>query len=649
MRIDLNVLNHLGMNLYSNIPAVLSEVVANSWDADAEKVEINIDTSKSEITIKDNGNGMSLSDINNKYLTIGYAKREKGEVVTPIYQRPVMGRKGIGKLSLFSIARTIEVYSKREEEKNAFRMNAEKIRKQITSSSSQTYNPEEINNSPIDFDKGTKIVLKDLKKRLSHAEMALKKRLARRFSVIGANHNFQVFLNGEEVTIEDRNYFHKIEYLWYFGKESKSYEDLSTNKVHSEERKNILNGGHQIGGWLGLVKESGELQDGDDNLNKIVLLVRGKLAKEDLLEDFREGGLYTKYLFGEIKADFLDDDGKPDIATSSRQDIFEEDERYLALKEFLFSELKHIQNKRAEYKSQDAEKEILQIPSIKEWYKNLGSDSRNKAKRLFSKINQIAVDKEHKKQLLSHGVLAFESLRYKDALDSLETISLSNLDEFLKVFKEFDEIEATLYYKITKERLIIIEKLKEKVHDENALERILQEHLFQSLWLLDPSWERGTDTPYMEQRVETEFGKITQSLTEEERKGRIDIKYKTPVGKHVIVELKRASVLTDTYELQRQVDKYRSGLGKILTEINHNEKPVIEAICVVGRALRDWETPEKIEESTKSMAAKNTRVVTYQQLIENSYRAYSEYLSQNNHAGNLLQLIKKIEEELTTD
>lgn len=36
MTIDLNVLNHLGINLYSNIPSVISEVVANAWDADAE-------------------------------------------------------------------------------------------------------------------------------------------------------------------------------------------------------------------------------------------------------------------------------------------------------------------------------------------------------------------------------------------------------------------------------------------------------------------------------------------------------------------------------------------------------------------------------------------------------------------------------------
>jgi len=70
--IDLNVLNHLGINLYSNIPAVLSEVVANSWDADAKNVEISFD--EASVTIKDDGCGMTKSEINGKFLTVGYQK-----------------------------------------------------------------------------------------------------------------------------------------------------------------------------------------------------------------------------------------------------------------------------------------------------------------------------------------------------------------------------------------------------------------------------------------------------------------------------------------------------------------------------------------------------------------------------------------------
>ena len=59
LSIDLNTLNHLGIGLYSNTPAVLSEVVANSWDADAKKVEISINVSAGVITISDDGFGMT--------------------------------------------------------------------------------------------------------------------------------------------------------------------------------------------------------------------------------------------------------------------------------------------------------------------------------------------------------------------------------------------------------------------------------------------------------------------------------------------------------------------------------------------------------------------------------------------------------------
>ncbi len=62
MNVDLNVLNHLGINLYTKIPAVLSEAVANAYDADATEVKINICSDC--VTISDNGNGMSNSEVN---------------------------------------------------------------------------------------------------------------------------------------------------------------------------------------------------------------------------------------------------------------------------------------------------------------------------------------------------------------------------------------------------------------------------------------------------------------------------------------------------------------------------------------------------------------------------------------------------------
>ena len=124
MSIDFNVLNHLGINLYSNIPAVLSEAVANAYDADATKVSIDI--KHDCVIIEDDGSGMTETDINEKYLLVGYQKRSKENPlgVTPIYKRRYMGRKGIGKLSLMSIANVIEVYTCKDGENSAFRINS---------------------------------------------------------------------------------------------------------------------------------------------------------------------------------------------------------------------------------------------------------------------------------------------------------------------------------------------------------------------------------------------------------------------------------------------------------------------------------------------------------------------------------------------
>nr|VFK01034.1 MAG: Histidine kinase-, DNA gyrase B-, and HSP90-like ATPase [Candidatus Kentron sp. LFY] len=137
MTLSLNVLNHLGLNLYSNVPSVLSEVVANAWDADAENVWITIDFAKGneKIVIQDDGHGMTPEDVNSKYLLVGYQRRgpelKREPERTERFKRLPMGRKGIGKLSLFSIAKTIEVRTVKDGQRSAFRMNLDDIKAKI--------------------------------------------------------------------------------------------------------------------------------------------------------------------------------------------------------------------------------------------------------------------------------------------------------------------------------------------------------------------------------------------------------------------------------------------------------------------------------------------------------------------------------------
>ncbi len=112
--------DHLGLNLYSNIPAVLSEVVANAWDADAEEVEIVIDVDSRTISVADDGIGMTPKDLNDRFLYVGFERRKAGASVTA-RRRAVMGRKRIGKLSLFAIADTVQVESVKGGQRAEFR------------------------------------------------------------------------------------------------------------------------------------------------------------------------------------------------------------------------------------------------------------------------------------------------------------------------------------------------------------------------------------------------------------------------------------------------------------------------------------------------------------------------------------------------
>ena len=120
MRLSLNVLQHLGLSLYSNVPSVLSEAVANAWDADASRVDITLNSDEGQIVIQDDGSGMTQADVNDRFLFVGYVRRTEQRGRTPLMAREPMGRKGIGKLSLFSIANEIVVETARNEEETLF-------------------------------------------------------------------------------------------------------------------------------------------------------------------------------------------------------------------------------------------------------------------------------------------------------------------------------------------------------------------------------------------------------------------------------------------------------------------------------------------------------------------------------------------------
>jgi len=155
-----HLVEDLGLNLYTTLPRVLVEFVANAYDADSPHADLRFDTKKIKqardvlkkqyelekakaqpgdsvepletrvlpaeltIVIEDRGHGMSRSDLNKKFLFAGRRRRKEEPEAggrSP-KGRPLMGRKGLGKLAGFGVAKIIEVVSRKEHENHATRI-----------------------------------------------------------------------------------------------------------------------------------------------------------------------------------------------------------------------------------------------------------------------------------------------------------------------------------------------------------------------------------------------------------------------------------------------------------------------------------------------------------------------------------------------
>ena len=674
MGISLHILDHLGLNLYSNTPAVISEAIANAWDADATRVEITLDIEANTITVADNGHGMELKDINSRFLLVGYRRREEQGPETPEGRKP-MGRKGIGKLSLFSIADKIFVHTKKEGcDPEAFLMDACEIRSTVQeqedpAGQSGVYTMPRYHPEPERFDEdrllegiGTTVVITDLKRRLTRSSVAgLRKRIARRFSLLVAD--FEISVNGVQVGFSDRDYFSKARFIFQYG--SYDYANHCPNLDRTEESGEPLafhrdsrfdtngsahdTGSFQISGWIAIARRSNDLDDRsagqDDNLNKITILMRGKVAQEDILQEYRLGGMFTKFIFGEIHADFLDDD-EDDIATTSRQRLAEDHQYYIALKKFIEGELRHIWTRTNTLKEQGELKNAIDSnPYVKRWYNGLPRSLKNSASSVFRGIDIANMDDEHRHKFYANAVLAFEHLKAKNALDALEQIDDENVEAFLAWLADMDAIESSRYLEIVRERLTIIDEFDDRV-DKNEYETVLEKYIFDHLWLLDPAWERATEYVHMEKQIQNAINRVP---IRGKAQVRPDIRYRRISGGHVIIELKRPSVTVRKTEIEDQINDYIAAVKEYFMHDQDESRYPIDAICLLEKRPVGWDDAEVRKRDEESLRGYGIRVVTYTQLIKRARSAYAKFIKEHVPLVELGETVDSIRSYRPTD
>ena len=114
----------IGKELITDEFVAVFELVKNSFDANATKVEVifenNYEEKKARIIIKDNGKGMNYDDLRNKWLFVAYSAKRTGkenddyrDKIKP--QRIFAGAKGVGRFSCDRLGKQLNMISIKDE------------------------------------------------------------------------------------------------------------------------------------------------------------------------------------------------------------------------------------------------------------------------------------------------------------------------------------------------------------------------------------------------------------------------------------------------------------------------------------------------------------------------------------------------------
>lgn len=115
----------IGKELITDEFVAVFELVKNSFDANASKVEVifenNNDSDNTKIIIKDNGKGMNYSDLKNKWLFVAYSAKRLGKENDDYRdriktQRVFAGAKGVGRFSCDRLGRFLNLLSVKDED-----------------------------------------------------------------------------------------------------------------------------------------------------------------------------------------------------------------------------------------------------------------------------------------------------------------------------------------------------------------------------------------------------------------------------------------------------------------------------------------------------------------------------------------------------
>lgn len=495
-----HVVEHLGLKLYQNKPTnVIAELVSNAWDANAGFVEISIhdvqDRSGRYIAVADNGCGMSPSDIAENYLVIGKPKRRKAG------GRYSMGRKGIGKLAPFGIARTVDLISVTKKSVTWLRFRLPALLDESASAgptSIATYTPEVIYEQPnaaalpnlpdptgqiasflklIGPGTGTLILLSDLSLLRSVSPASIIEGMGRRFTVTLDRPDFKVSVNGDEIV--------RTQSLPEFDFRIPEGTGFTTEQIGDKEVKY----------WVGFVKTAAWPSDEAG----VGVYAHGKIAQDRPFTFGVKGReIHTRYMYGVVEADFLDE-MTDDVISTDRSSIDWDNPNCRPLYEWGGKHVRLWIEKYRDFRASDEARRVLQLvdqriaagelPKIR-------SDERRMISQLIAEVTPSLPKSDGSETAVTSAIMkAYLHLPTRQLLKNLWSTfsgdSKADGEAFLGLVNKLSEaaIPEALSIAVTfAERAYALSCLTEYQHEkgETAMQKLLERFP----WILAPGYEK---------------------------------------------------------------------------------------------------------------------------------------------------------------
>ena len=544
MTISRMTVDKLGVKLYDRVSAVIAELVANGYDADAEVVTIEapmgtylatrsqgqVKDAGYTIVVNDDGCGMTPEVINSFYLKVGGERRTdpiRGDKSARL-ARSVMGRKGVGKLAPFGICNKIEIISSGGDRVDLLDDDGNPIggyrtahfimkRDAILSDVDEEYSPTSgCLDETFQPRRGTRIVLTEFINRLVPDLKNFNRQLAQRFGVKSQRWKIKLIdtnlvpsTEGRTVTVGDfaietmpstRITFEgpKSEAVDYSREREFRVVDEANQQLPTVKAGFTYSDGrfYPVLGWIAYAKESYR----DDLMAGVRIYCRGKIAAQTSVFNRKSGftGEFNirSYLVGELHTDWLDED--EDLIQTDRRDILWSDGLGQAFEAWGQEIVTLIGTKSREPMKRTIWEQFLETGDVEsriksaypgERWKPIRDTSFRLAKLMGERLRQDEVkDTDHVASLVQLSLMLGPHVQLDEALRDAASEETAPIGVMTTILKTARVAELSSYGMIAEKRVKVIERILSLTDDEQTDEQELQDSLFEAPWLINPLW-----------------------------------------------------------------------------------------------------------------------------------------------------------------